>query len=151
MKTLLKYLSYICRYEGHNQAIPHEREITNRDVKQTHDTDIPFYQETTTGKVVQGFSDETSGRSFARTTHEIRTDHIEKTNYRRKTSLTNPRMTNMETNLLMGLWSMKQYVYQLQNMKQAFLCTKYQKRKTIKSRQTINSIDMKRLRIEVKQ
>lgn len=77
---------YISRYEGHNQAIPHKREITNRDVKQTHDTDIPFYQETTTGKVVQGFSDETSGRSFARTTHEIRTDHIEKTNYRRKTS-----------------------------------------------------------------
>nr|XP_034327587.1 uncharacterized protein LOC105328884 [Crassostrea gigas] len=73
------------RYEGHNQAIPHEREITSRDVKQTHDTYIPFYQETT-GKVVQGFSDETSGRSFARTTHEIRTDHIEKTNHRRKTS-----------------------------------------------------------------
>lgn len=86
MKTLLKYLLYISRYEGHNQAIPHEREITNRDVKQTHDTGIPFYQETTTGKVVQGFSDETSGRSFARTTHEIRTDHIEKTNHRRKTS-----------------------------------------------------------------
>lgn len=79
---------YISRYEGHNQikSIPHEREITNRYVKRTNDTDIPLSQGITTGKVVQGFSDETNGRTFARTTHEIRTDHIEKTNYRRKTS-----------------------------------------------------------------